>query len=430
MKRIYFLLAVAACSAAAAQPLYFPPLTGSTWESVSPASLGWCEDRLDTLYTYLEDENTKAFLILQDGKIAVERYFGQFTRDSLWYWASAGKTVTAFLVGKAQEEGFLSIQDSTSEYLGTGWTSCTPAQEGRIKIWHQLTMTSGLDDEVADPFCTLDTCLVYKADPGTRWSYHNGPYTLLDQVVANATGISYNTYYLTRLRNQIGMNGSFLSSGYNNLLITNARSMARFGLLILNGGVWNGTPVMNDTAYFRQMITRSQEINPAYGYLWWLNGTDSFMVPQTQFVFPGSFSPHAPADMFAALGKNGQIINVVPSRRLVVVRMGNAPDNSLVPFLLNDEIWQRLNPVFCNATSAEPGQEAAFRVWPNPSSGELRLEAPRPGQASLLDLSGRVLRSEWLTGPTRWDLAGIAPGLYLLRWASEDQVQTQRLTLR
>jgi hypothetical protein len=173
---------------AASQPLYFPPLTGTTWESVSPASLGWCTDRIDTLYSFLAANRTKAFIVVKDGRIAIEQYFGSFSRDSIWYWASAGKTLTAFLVGIAQHDGIVSINDSTSRFLGTGWTSCLPNKERLITILHQLTMTSGLRDFVADPYCTLPSCLIYHADAGTRWAYHNAPYTLLDRVVEGASG--------------------------------------------------------------------------------------------------------------------------------------------------------------------------------------------------------------------------------------------------
>ena len=72
-----------------AQQLYFPPLIGNTWDTVTPASLGWCTNYIDTLNDYLQSTNTKAFIILKDGKIAHEKYFGTFTVDSLWYWASA-----------------------------------------------------------------------------------------------------------------------------------------------------------------------------------------------------------------------------------------------------------------------------------------------------------------------------------------------------
>ena len=118
---------------ATAQNYYFPPLTGTTWDAVTPQSLGWCADKVDALYNYLDTTNTKAFIVLKNGNIVLEKYFGTFTRDSNWYWASAGKTFTGLAVGIAQQEGFLNINDSTSKYLGRGWTSATPAQEGKIR---------------------------------------------------------------------------------------------------------------------------------------------------------------------------------------------------------------------------------------------------------------------------------------------------------
>ena len=128
------------------QQLYFPPATGTAWVTVFPASLGWCGDKIDTLYQYLGQANTKAFIVLQDGKIAIEKYFGTFTQDSLWYWASAGKTLTSFCVGIAQQENYLALSDTTSKYLGIGWTSCPGEKEEKITIRNQLTMTTGLDD--------------------------------------------------------------------------------------------------------------------------------------------------------------------------------------------------------------------------------------------------------------------------------------------
>ena len=170
------------------QSLYFPPLTGNSWDTISPASLGWCTNRVDSLYNYLEQQNSKAFIVLKDGKIVLEKYFGSFTQDSLWYWASAGKTITSFLVGRAHEQGYISLKDTSSKYLGVGWTVCTRAQEDSITIRHQVTMTTGLDDGVPDNHCTLPSCLQYLAPVGTRWAYHNAPYTLLEKVITTATG--------------------------------------------------------------------------------------------------------------------------------------------------------------------------------------------------------------------------------------------------
>ncbi len=346
----YLLLFLCCCCArpAAAQSLYFPPLAGNTWDSLPPSQLGWCTDRVDSLYRFLEQRNTKAFILLKDGKRVFEKYFGSFTRDSVWYWASAGKTLTAFLVGKAQESGYLSINDTSSRYLGTGWTACTPEQEAAIRIRHQLTMTTGLDDGVPDNHCTLDSCLRYLSAPGTRWAYHNAPYTLLERVLENATGQGINLYTQTALKNRTGITGQWLTVDYDNIFFSRARSMARFGLLIQNRCVWGTDTLLRDTGYIRDMLNTSQELNYAYGYLWWLNGRGSYRVPGLQLLLPGSYAPAAPQDMFAALGKNGQIISIVPSRGLVMVRMGEEPGGTEVSFQLCDLIWQRLNDVICN----------------------------------------------------------------------------------
>ncbi len=228
--------------------LYFPPISGATWQTTSVDSLGWDQTQLNALYPYLQGVGTKAFIILKNGKIVTEKYFGTFTADSLWYWASAGKTMTGFLVGIAQQEGLININDQTSKYLGTGWTSEPLAKENLITIKNQLTMTTGLDDGVADPDCTLPGCLVYKADAGTRWAYHNAAYTLLDSVVEKASGLSYNAYFQQKIRDKIGMNGLWIKTpNSNNIYYSNARSMARFGLLMLNKGTWDSTVILADT---------------------------------------------------------------------------------------------------------------------------------------------------------------------------------------
>jgi CubicO group peptidase (beta-lactamase class C family) len=397
MRRLLFSCFAILCGSASAQDPYFPPLTGSTWETRSPEELGWCPEAIPPLLDYLEQRNSKAFMVLKDGRMVIEHYFGTFTQDSLWYWASAGKTVTAFMVGKAQEEGHLAISDATSDHLGTGWTSCSSADEDLISIRHQLSMTSGLDDGVADVYCTLPSCLECLAPAGTRWAYHNGPYTLLDGVIEAATGQTLNQYTNQKLLQPTGMAGAFYQSGYNNVFVSKPRSMARFGLLMLNNGNWNGTQVMDDQVYFNQMITPSQNINQSYGYLWWLNGQASFMVPYSQFVIPGMLFPNAPADMYAAMGKNGQFLDVVPSQGLVVVRMGNAPTADDVPFTMNDTIWQKLNDVMCSGTGMnyQTATGPAARAHYNVAEGAVVVNVSLNPKANavLTDVSGRLVHS-------------------------------------
>jgi CubicO group peptidase (beta-lactamase class C family) len=326
---------------------YFPPITGTDWATSTPASLGWDETQLNALYPYLQSKDTKAFIVLKNGKIVVEKYFGTFTTDSLWYWASAGKTMTGFLVGIAQQEGLININNKTSQYLGVGWTSEPLAKENLITVKNQLTMTTGLDDGVADADCTLPSCLIYKADAGTRWAYHNAAYTVLDQVVENASGMSYNSYFQQRIRDKIGMTGAWVKTpNSNNIYYSNARSMARFGLLLLNKGKWDTNVILADTNYFKSQTNTSQNLNLSYGYLTWLNGKASSMVPTSQIVFPISIIPNAPVDLYAALGKNDQKIYVVPSQNLVVIRMGNTAGGvSLAGDDFDNELWGKLKTI-------------------------------------------------------------------------------------
>ncbi len=378
-----------------AQTLYFPPVSGDAWETISPEQLKWHTQYIDSLYNFLQNNNTKAFLVLKDGKIVLEKYFGAFTKDSVWYWASAGKTLTSFAIGLAQQEGKLSIYDTTSKYLGAGWTSAPPEKEQAITIRHQLTMTTGLNDGVIDSDCTLPDCLEYKADAGTRWAYHTAPYTLLDSVIEKASGQSPNIFLYQRLHAKTGFNGLYIKSGYNNVFFSTPRNMARFGILLLNKGAWDNKIILQDTAYFSQMTHSSQTLNPSYGYLTWLNGQSSYMLPQSQFVFSGYLNPSAPADMFAAMGKNGQFLNIVPSMNLIWIRMGDAPDNSLVPFLLNDQIWKKLNTVFNGTTGIAdqqtprqtPSSAASIYTSPNPFNPTCTIHYTLNENTSLTDLS-------------------------------------------
>jgi len=362
-----------------ATEIYFPPIVGDSWDTIDPISLGWDTSAINTLFTFLDQKNTKAFIVLKDGKIVLEKYFGTFTKDSNWYWASAGKTLTSSLVGIAQEEGLLSIYDNTSKYLGNGWTSCPKEKEDLITIQHQLTMTTGLDYEVEDQYCTNPDCLKYKADAGTQWYYHNAPYTLLEKVIVNASGKDYNTFFAQKIRNKIGMNGLWVKDGFNNIYLSTARSMARFGILMLNNGNWNGTDVIKDKNYTQDMINTSQNLNKSYGYLWWLNGKESYMLPGFTKVFNGILMPDAPDDLYAALGKNGQILNVVPSKGLIMVRMGERPDDQFfISTHFNNDIWKYLNQVINKNTSINDTiNHNAFS--PNPASDYIEIRQPPEG---------------------------------------------------
>ncbi|NBC17010.1 MAG: serine hydrolase [Bacteroidetes bacterium] len=438
MRRFLFILVLALAPASLhGQDLYFPPTDGTTWETVAPETLGWSQAALDTTLAFLERENTKAFLVLKDGRLAVEHYFGTFTADSLWAWFSAGKTLTAVLVGLAQEQGTLSIDDPTATYLGQGWTSLSPEREDSITVWHQLTMTTGLDERVSFA-CTLPGCLRYRAPAGTRWVYHNAPYTLLRDVVEAATGQGYNTYTRSALADRIGMDGFWVRNGFNSFFLSTARSMARFGLMMLADGRWAGEAILPDTAYVRAMTRPSQSMNPSYGYLWWLNGQAQYIAPGATETQPGPIAPAAPADLYVAAGAQGQFISVVPSQNLVMVRIGRTGTTNPVPLDLHDAIWQRLAAVMDDAvstSSTDPLPSApAITVYPTPTTGEVQfsyaLPAGGPVHLAVYDLRGRrlatLVEGRRPAGRHRlvYDTSGLPSGVYLYRLTTGEQQRT------
>jgi CubicO group peptidase (beta-lactamase class C family) len=325
------------------ETMYFPPVSGSAWETKTPASLGWNEANIPALKEFMIRNNSKSLLILVNGRIAMEEYFNGHTPTTTWQWNSAGKTLAASVTGIAQQEGLLSINDRVNKHLGIGWTSAPLAKENLITVRHLMTMTTGLNDASE---LVIKPNLTYVADAGTRWSYHNVFQKLMD-VTAAASGQEFETYFNARLKNKIGMEGFWNFRTIFYIYHSNTRSMARFGLLALNKGKWNTEQVINE-AFFNEAVNTSQDINPSYGYLWWLNGKAKYIVPGGQTVYPGTLVPNAPADMYAAMGASDQRIYVVPSKNMVVIRMGEAsnPDNpNFAVSGFDNEFWGKLNTV-------------------------------------------------------------------------------------
>ena len=349
-KFLLFSIIVLACSSAenvtpepniSNESLYFPSINSNDWQTVSTTDLGWDETAKQDLISYLNATNTDSFIILYNGRIAMENYFNDTDQFSNSPWFSAGKTLTAFMLGIAEQDGFLSLDDSSADYLGDGWSSLTSQQETDIKVINHVTMTTGLD-YTNDPFCTDTECLTFRDTPNSFWYYHNAPYTITQSIISSAVGNDFNSYFEEKLKTKIGMNGAWIPMGYNKFYFSDARSMARFGLLCLNDGKWNDEQLLNES-YFNAMTATSQNLNPSYGYLWWLNGKSAFRLPNSENLFQGSLIPNAPEDTIAALGANDKKLYVVPSQKLVVIRLGgNANEGLLGPSSYDNDLWGKI----------------------------------------------------------------------------------------
>ncbi len=311
--------------------LYFPPAQGK-WETVEPGEVGWDGDKLQKALDYAGKNQSSGVVVLHRGRILAEQYWDVQGARSAKYRerllgrdeaghaiedvASAQKSVASILVGIAQQKGLLKIGDRVDKYLGEGWSKATPRQEKAITIRHLITMSSGLTDRGT-----------FEAPAGTKWRYNTRAYAKSMEVLVKAAGIDRHELTRKWLTQPLGMSGSkWVRRGSPKLQLVNAfgfattaRDLARFGLLTLAEGKWGGKTIFSDQQYLTEATTSSQKLNPFYGYLWWVN-RDAHAPERAPRLAT------APIDMFSANGALNRRCFVVPSRQLVVTRLGDRPD--------------------------------------------------------------------------------------------------------
>ena len=322
--------------------------TPTTWEAVDPASVGWDPARLQTALDFVGKQSSFATTVLLGGRVLVQ----QSWRGGLGYAtdiASAQKSIVALLVGNLQAAGKLEINEPVATYLGPNWTQAPPAQAAPITVRDVLTMTSGLSAR-----------LTVEAAPGSRWFYNTNAYQQLVPLIETVTGGTIDAVTRAELFDPIGIstasawqdrrtNGPFAVDPNGRRiqkLVMTTPDMARVGLLVQRRGEWGSARILPDPRYLEHALTPSQVLNPAYGYLWWLNGQSAYVLPGPPERRPGPLIPAAPTDLVAALGAGDQKIYVSRDLDLVVTRTGSIlgagrrARGALSDF--DDELWRRI----------------------------------------------------------------------------------------
>ena len=317
---------------------YFPPRTG-TWETVAATTAGFDPTRLETLAAFVEASRSTTFIVLHDGRILLEKYWKGADATTLRDIASAQKSILSMLLGTAMGKGLFGLEDTVTSILGPGWSNASPEEEAPVTVRQIVSMTSGLDGSMK-----------YAAPAGSTWLYNTDAYHRSDYLIEARTGQSLQAYTRAALFDPIGVGTSAWdkrafqkdSKGVPvNALEMNARDMARVGLVIMNGGVWAGQEVV-PTIYLGQATTPSQILNPSYGFLFWLNGQSSVVLPPSM-PRAGMLIPSAPADVVSALGANDQKIHVSRKEKLVVIRQGqSAGEAAAAATGWDDELWKRV----------------------------------------------------------------------------------------
>jgi CubicO group peptidase (beta-lactamase class C family) len=275
--------------------------------------------------------DTRALLVVYDGRIVAERYAPGFSKDTRFLGWSASNSVLATLVGALITDGKLRLEDPApiAEWRGDA--------RREITIANLLQMSSGLAfSEPYVPGSDSMTMLFLKGDmagfaaakplqnkPGAQWYYASGTANILARVVLQAAGGSLpaaTNYARQRLFEPAGMTsavfepdakGAFVGSSY---FYATARDWARFGLLYLDGGTINGRRLLAPS--FVSYVQRPAPASPRadYGAQFWLNGFE----PNSKL----RQFPSLPEDTYMARGHNRQTIAVFPSRKAVIVRLG------------------------------------------------------------------------------------------------------------
>jgi CubicO group peptidase (beta-lactamase class C family) len=334
--------------ASPADGLYFPQGNGD-WARVDPARVGWNLAALDAALDYARTSHSGSVVILLNGRILAEREWevdgparyarmrvgktgdGRVIEDV----ASAQKSLVAVLAGVAQARGKLDLKATVDTYLGPGWSKADRAAESAITVRHLMTMTSGLNDSLS-----------YLQPAGDTWRYNTGAYSRMIGVIEKATGTEIQTFTHEVLTAPTGMSDtrwlprpwSAGNDAANSIgLATTGRDLARFGLLILARGKWEGKDLLQGQDYLREMLMPSQSLNPSYGLLWWLNGQARFQLAGAATAQPGSLIPAAPGDLVAAQGALDRKCYVVPSLGLVVTRLGDQTGEAF-----NNDFWRLL----------------------------------------------------------------------------------------
>jgi YVTN family beta-propeller protein len=287
-----------------------------------------------------KEHNTRAIVFVYRGKIVGERYAPGWTKDTPEISWSEGKSITGALVGILAKQGVLTLDDVApiKEWQAPG------DPRGQIRIRNLMNMSSGLDftnrgltgpesytRENKHMRVYFDGIDVFEhsinnalaGPPNTRWRYQNSDPLTLGKIVRDkveARGESYLTFPQRALFDRIGVRnavletdawGNFIMTGFDYL---SARDWARFGLLHLHDGVWQGQRILPEG--WTTFVSTPAPADPTHGYggMFWVNR--------------GHAWAGVPEDAYRADGAMGQYTMIVPSRDVVIVRMGPSPGDS------------------------------------------------------------------------------------------------------
>ncbi|MBL0923117.1 MAG: serine hydrolase [Sphingomonadaceae bacterium] len=307
---------------------------------------------------YAKQNNSNAFIIWRDGKVEHESYFGQTTADSLIVSKSLAKPLTAIAVGRAIRLGKIKSLDQPVADFITEWRG---KPQAAMKIRHLLDMRSGLlaqgfndrpdnhwNRAYLDPDHGNYIINQYPLTdmPGSIYEYSNATSELVAIVIERATGRRYSEFIGSEILAKIGAPGGkvwinrpggLAHAGCCTMLPV--QSWLRMAILLLQDGKWKGRKLL-PAGYVSDMRKGTAQ-NPHYGLGLWLAGPyvdrRGFQNPQRPGPKVLHSQPYLARDLFMFDGNSNQIVYIIPSAKMIILRTGDSPprqpewDNSFLP---------------------------------------------------------------------------------------------------
>ncbi|MFO7930745.1 MAG: serine hydrolase domain-containing protein [Thermodesulfobacteriota bacterium] len=282
-----------------------------------------------------EPKKTRAVAVVYDGELIAERYAPGIDADTPLLGWSMSKSVTNALAGVLVKQEKIDLDASG---LTEQWQASDDPRN-KITLNHLMRMTSGLEfEEAYEPFSdavemfynSYDFAEYAASKPlsapaGTEWSYSSGSANIVSKLIRKAASEDYPRYYEflhEKFFRRTGMHsavfepdpsGTFVGSSY---MFATARDWARFGLLYLQDGTWDGERILpGGWVDYTTSPVKSAPLGQ-YGAMFWLNAGS----PEDS---EDRMWPSIPDDAYCAKGFQGQRVIIIPSSNLVLVRLGN-----------------------------------------------------------------------------------------------------------
>ncbi len=416
-------------------PSYWPT---KSWKETSPEKQGMNSQKLADMFKIIKDEdyNIDNISIIRNGFLVADYYKYPFKKGDKHIIHSVTKSVLSALVGIAIDKGYIkSVKERVINFFPEKISSRKGEELKNMTLEHLLMMSSGLKTEdnwrykwkgltkmrTQEDWVHYLLNLPVKEEPGKEFDYSNGVSYLISALLFKATKIKPQDFAQRYLFDPLGISKSHIKwqldprgvhIGWGGMHMR-PRDMAKFGLLFLNKGVWEGKQVLSKSWIEASTQTRlKSDLYENYGYQWW-NGPAMYKLEKLwRRKWNFNLVKRDPIEnYYMAVGFMGQFIYVVPDRNMVVIFTSHLRggqnfipkalmDEFILPSVVSnsplkekEEILQKLNSYISNANKEKPftwasksegvTQKNFFKRTKEPS---LELRFPKGSQKS--DLVG------------------------------------------